>query len=144
MMSSAWFINALCDVSFGVINSWPVPRPMYPRNKDSVELINPRRFIWDATCGPNDTFLFQLSTNKDFADLLFETETKDHGLQYTIAEGTYYWRLCINVPEPNRKWSKTFEFSVEDLSKRRSWQPGDPRVRFKGKNYEDKEPKPAQ
>ena len=126
LMSTAWFINALGDVSFGVINSWPVPRPTYPRNKDRFELSNPEGFSWDATCGTNDTFIFQLSKNKDFTELLLEKETPAHSIRHTLEEGTYYWRVCINAPEANRKWSRIAEFTGVDMKNHRSWQPGDP------------------
>jgi hypothetical protein len=144
LMSTAWFINSVCDVSFGVINSWPVPRPTYPRNKDRFELRNPEGFSWDATCGTNDTFLIQISRNKDFTELLLEKATPSQSIRHTIEEGTYYWRVCIDAPEPKRKWSRIAEFTGVDMKNHRSWQPGDPKVRFKGKNYEDKEPKPVQ
>jgi hypothetical protein len=137
LMSTAWFINAPSDVSLGVINSWPVPRPSYPWDKTSYDLKNPIAFSWEATCGTNDTFLFQLSKNKEFTDILLEKVTPAPSIRHTIEEGTYYWRVCINAPEPNRKWSRIAEYSVEDRSKRRPWQPGDPRVRFNGKKYED-------
>jgi hypothetical protein len=144
LMSAAWFINSLNDVSFGVINSWPVPRPMYPRDKQEYELKNPEVFSWDATCGTNDTFLIQISRNKDFTNILFEKVTPSQSIRQTLENGTYYWRVCINAPEPNRKWSRIAEFTGIDMKSHRPWQPGDPRVRFKGKNYEDKESKPAQ
>jgi hypothetical protein len=144
LMSTAWFINAPGDVSLGMINSWPAPCPMYPRNKEGSELIKTQPFGWDATCGTNDTFLFQLSKNIDFTALLLEKVTPEHSIRHTIEEGTYYWRVCINAPETERKWSRIMEFTKFDMAKRRSWQPGDPRIRFKGKNFEDKEPKPVQ
>jgi hypothetical protein len=132
LMSNAWFFNALCDVSFGVPNSWPVPRPRRPRNKDIFELSDPQGFGWEATCGTDDTFLFQLSTNKDFSAILLEKVTASQSVLYTIGEGTYYWRVCINAPEAIRKWSETSEFTVLDMKKQRSWRRGDPPVKFKG------------
>lgn len=132
LMSRAWFINALCDVSFGVTNSWPVPRPSYPWNKTSYDIKNPIAFSWEATCGTNDTFLFQLSKNKSFTELLLEKVTPSQSFRHTLEVGTYYWRVCINAPEPKMKWSRVAEFIVEDRSKHRSWQPGDPPVKFKG------------
>jgi hypothetical protein len=132
LMSTAWFINSLNDVSFGVINSWPVPRPMYPRDKQEYELKNPEGFSWEATCGTNDTFLIQISRHKDFTDILFETVTPLQSIRQTLENGTYYWRVCINAPEPNRKWSRIAEFTGIDMKNHRPWKPGDPRVRFKG------------
>lgn len=131
-VSRAWFFNALCDVSFGVTNSWPLPRPCHPMDKNRFELINPQLFIWDARLGINDTFLFQLSTNKDFTDLFFETETRYQELKCAITTGRYYWRVCIKAPEAERKWSRTAEFTVVDMTKHRSWRRGDPPVKFKG------------
>jgi hypothetical protein len=145
IMSKEWLMNAPSDVSIGMQNSWPVPRLTYPSDKMSYELKNPRGFSWEATCGTNDTFLFQLSKSKAFTDLILERVVPSIGVSYDqFREGTYYWRVCINAPEAERKWSEVSEFSLVDMTKRRPWQPGDPRVRFKGKNYEDKEPKPVQ
>ena len=144
LMSTAWFINAPGEVSLGMINSWPAPRPMYPRDKQEYELKNPEGFSWDATCGTNATFLIQISRNKDFTDILFEKVTPAQSIRQTLENGTYYWRVCINAPEPNRKWSRIAEFTGIDMKNHRSWKPGDPKVRFKGKNYDNKEPKPDQ
>lgn len=126
MMSTTWFINDLNDVSFGVTNLWPVPRLLFPHDKMTHEPINPRIFIWDATCGTNNTFLFQISTNKNFVDVIFETETKEQQLKYTITEGKYYWRVCINAQKAERKWSNVSVFKVVDRSKCRAFQVGDP------------------
>ena len=138
LRSSLWFITPRSSVTIGKPNVWPVPQPRALGRKNESELRNPQSFSWDGLCGEGDAFLVQISKNREFTDLILERVAPSLGVSYDqFKEGTYYWRVCINAPEAERKWSETIEFTLVDMSKRRPWQPGDPRVRFKGKKYED-------
>lgn len=132
IMSEEWLMNAPSDVSIGIQNSWPVPCPLYPLDKERSELINPKKFDWSSRCGTNDMFLIQISRNKMFSDMVLEKVTASQSIRHTLEEGTYYWRVCISAPEANRKWSKIMEFTLVDMAKHRSWRRGDPPVKFKG------------
>ena len=123
----------------------PTPQPRALGRRNEFELRNPQSFSWDGLCGEGDAFLVQISKNKEFTDLILERVVPSLRMSYDqFKEGTYYWRVCINAPEAERKWSEIIEFTLVDMSKRRPWQPGDPRIRFKGKDYEKKEPTPVQ
>jgi hypothetical protein len=136
--SSMWFITPRSSVTIGKPNVWPIPQPRSLGKKTESELRNPQSFSWDGLCGEGDSFLVQISRNKEFTDLILERVVPSLGVSYDqFKEGTYYWRVCINAPEAERKWSEVSEFSLVDMTKRRPWQPGDPRVRFNGKKYDD-------
>ena len=145
LRSSRWFITPRQSVTIGKPNVWPTPQPRALGRRNEFELRNPQSFSWDGLCGEGDAFLVQISKNKEFTDLILERVVPSLRMSYDqFKEGTYYWRVCINAPEAERKWSEIIEFTLVDMSKRRPWQPGDPRIRFKGKDYEKKEPTPVQ
>jgi hypothetical protein len=132
--SSMWFVTPRSSVTIGKPNVWPVPQPRALGKKNESELRNPQSFSWDGVCGEGEFFLVQISKNREFTDLILERVVPSLGVSYDqFKEGTYYWRVCINAPETERKWSETIEFTLVDMSKRRSWRPGDPPVKFKDK-----------
>ncbi len=90
------------------------PRLMTPDNKRQIENNKDVKFVWSAT-GRYDYFQFQLATDKDFQNIVFDSSNVRKSVLNKMnlqKETEYFWRTKSFYRDLSSEWSSAYSFNL--------------------------------
>lgn len=116
-----FILSALASVNSTTVFALSIPQPTYPGNSSTTTPVTDPPlgiplFSWTSVEGATK-YRLQVDSEIGFNTPIFLDKTTSN-TSYTpsetnklFADGTWYWRVRVEVPAPVGEWSDTFEFT---------------------------------